>query len=329
MKTATRLAGLAAVAALTLTACGGEDPSPEEPAGGAWDGEGTTTAPASASTSPDPSDGSEGSEDSAGAGEDGSSPSEASDPPSPSEEGSASGEGSEDPSAGTGSSPEAGDGPGEGTDPGEGPSSFPSPSAAEGSTRMSAAGREQQARLEEMAPSILLAEDLPGDVLVGEQRRATVDSRFELNMSVRGVEAQGECRRLITRIDTFSRPGSAVGFSQYEVDPDAEGTIGEPEAFAAAVITRYEEDVMGMFGQLPEVCGELSGPDATAVFEPVEGLPGASRLVMESDGERIELLMGGVSDGDEHLYTGYVNIETELAEQMLREQVAAFEDRER
>lgn len=285
MKTPARLAGLAA-AVLTLTACGGEEISTEEPAG---DTEDTTTAPASASASPEQS------------------------------------EGSEDPLSGIGPSPAQG----EGTGSGAGPSSFPSPSAAEGSSALSSAGREQRSRLEEMAPSILLAEDLPGDVLVGEQRRASVDSQFELNMTVRGVEAQGECRRLITRIDTFSRPGSAVGFSQYEVDPDAEGVIGEPEAFAAAVITPDEEDVMGMFGQLPEVCGELTGPNATAVFEPVEDLPGASRLVMESGGERIELLMGGASDGDEHVYTGYVNIETELAEQMLREQVAAFEERKR
>lgn len=86
---------------------------------------------------------------------------------------------------------------------------------------------------------------------------------------------------------------------------------------------------MGLFGQPPEVCGELSGPQASAVFEPVDGVPGAARLVMEAGGEELVLLMGGVSDGDEHLYTGYVNIEPELAEQMLRAQVAAFEERPR
>ncbi|TFH98996.1 hypothetical protein [Micrococcus lylae] len=310
MKTSVHLAGLLAAAAVTLAACSSGMPDPDEKAGGGTgDPEGTTTSESAAEspeTSTSAGSGGETSADRSPEGTDASatSPSDEEDEPSPS--------GGHD-----GPSLEAGPGL-DGT-----------PSSPSSSSTLSAAGREQQSRLEEMAPSVLLAEDLPGDVLVGEQRRASVDSQFELNMTVRGVEAQGECRRLITRIDTFSRPGSAVGFSQYEVNPDAEGAIGEPEAFAAAVITPDEEDVMGMFGQLPEVCGELTGPNATAVFEPIEGLPGASRLVMESGGERIELLMGGASDGDEHVYTGYVNIETELAEQMLREQVAAFEERKR
>lgn len=305
MKTAARLTGLVAAATLALTACGQQAGEPaSEPAGGAWDSEDTTTAPASATDTPEPSDGSEG----------------GSDDPSPGEP--AASDGAED-------GPAAEAGPGAEGTPGTGawPSS-PTPSAAS-SSRLSAAGREQQARLEEMAPTILLAEDLPGDVLVGQERRAAVDMRFEMNMYVRGVETEGECSRLIRRIDDFSRPGSAVGYSQYEVDQDAEGVVGEAEAFAAAVITRHEEDVMGMFGRLPEVCGEVEGPEARGVFEPIDGLPGASRLVLEADGERIELLMGGLTDGDEHLYTGYVNIETELAEQMLREQVAAFEARPR
>lgn len=310
MKTSVHLAGLLAAAAVTLAACSTGMPDPDEKAGGGTgDPEGTTTSESAAEspeTSTSAGPGGETSADRSPEGTDASatSPSDEEDEPSPS---------------GGPYAPSLEAGPGlDGT-----------PSSPSSSSTLSAAGREQQSRLEEMAPSVLLAEDLPGDVLVGEQRRASVDSQFELNMTVRGVEAQGECRRLITRIDTFSRPGSAVGFSQYEVNPDAEGAIVEPEAFAAAVITPDEEDVMGMFGQLPEVCGELTGPNATAVFEPIEGLPGASRLVMESGGERIELLMGGASDGDEHVYTGYVNIETELAEQMLREQVAAFEERKR
>lgn len=311
-KTAGRLAGLALAAALALTACGDDaDQTPADPSGGASDGQGTTTAPASATDSPEPS----GSEDSGPEEADGADASA-----SPSEEGADEDE-SEDPRDESTSSPEAGAGRGDATGPGEVPSS----SSATGGS----AGEEQYARLQEMAPSILLAEDLPGDVLVGQHRRAAVDEEFEMNMSVRGVETTGECGRLIEQIDTFSRSGSAAGFSQYEVDPDATGAIGAAEAFASAVITPGDEDVMGLFGRLPEVCGELSGPNATAVFEPIDGLPGASRLVMESGSERLEVLMGGVSDGNEHLYTGYVNIETELAEQMLRAQVAAFEARQR
>ena len=288
--TGPRLAALAAAAVLTLTACGSSDPEPGEPTSGSLGAEGTTTAPASASSWPDrPSGGESASSDA--------------------------------------SSAEASPRSGEPTGSGVGPSSS-LPSAGDGQG-LSATGRQQKARLEQLAPSVLLAEDLPGDVLVGQQRRAAVDGPFEMNMSLNGVRTEGECRRLIRRIDDFSRPGSAVGFSQYEVDPKAAGALKGPEAFASVVITRRSEDVMAMFGQLPQVCGDVSGPGYTAVFHPVPGVPEAARLDLVTGTDRIVTVMGGVSDGDEHLYAGYMNVEPELAEQMMREQVAAFQARDR
>lgn len=307
---AARLTVLALAAALALTACGADGgETPADPSGGASGGESSTTAPATESEESESSEPAESDEaDETDESETSASPSEGDDEDRDEHDE----DDSADPSDEADASLDAG-------------TSSSGPGSSAGGTEAA----EQRARLEAMAPSILRAADLPGDVLVGEQRQAVVDEEFEMNMSVRGVEVAGECRQLIEQIDTFSRPGSAVGISQYQVDPSATGTIGAAEAFASAVITPEDEDIMGMFGQLPAVCGELSGADATAVFEPIEGAPGASRLVMEAGPERLELLMGGVSDGNEHLYTGYVNIETELAEQMLREQIAVFEARER
>lgn len=312
--TAARLTGLALAAALALTACAnGDGEDPADPTGGASGSETSTTSPSSDPAESESSESSEPAESESSEPEsDESEESETSPSPSADEDRDEDDDASSDPSDEGDASPDAG-----------------SSSSDSGTSGLGAVGEEQRARLKEIAPSILRAAELPGDVLVGEQRRAVVDEEFEMNMSVTGVELTGACRQLIEEIDTFSRSGSAVGFSQYEVDPSAPGTIGAAEAFASAVITPEDEDIMGMFGQLPEVCGEMSGPTATAVFEPIDGVPSASRLVMEAGPERLELLMGGVSDGNEHLYTGFVNIETELAEEMLREQVAAFESRQR
>lgn len=303
---AARMIGAVVAAALTLTACAGEGGEPEQ--------ETATTAASSDGGSPEESAGSD--EPSPSSSEEEETADDA--PESAEESGPDEDAGADEEAEATASAGEAGSG-------GDGDSEDASDDA---DASVGAAGSDMRSRLEELAPLVPLAEDMPGTALVGEDRRAAANAAFEMNLSVTGVETPGECGRLIREIDEFVRPGSAAGFSQYEVDQTSAEVIGQAEAFSSVVITPEEEDIMGLFGDLPQTCGDLSQGAVTARFEPVEGVEDAARLVMEAQDERIDVVMGGASDGDEHVYAGFVNIEPDLADEMMRAQVEAFEDRD-
>lgn len=303
---AARMIGAVVAAALTLTACAGEGGEPEQ--------ETATTAASSDGGSPEELAGSH--EPSPSSSEEEETADDA--PESAEESGPDEDAGADEEAEATASAGEAGSG-------GDGDSEDASDDA---DASVGAAGSDMRSRLEELAPLVPLAEDMPGTALVGEDRRAAANAAFEMNLSVTGVETPGECGRLIREIDEFVRPGSAAGFSQYEVDQTSAEVIGQAEAFSSVVITPEEEDIMGLFGDLPQTCGDLSQGAVTARFEPVEGVEDAARLVMEAQDERIDVVMGGASDGDEHVYAGFVNIEPDLADEMMRAQVEAFEDRD-
>lgn len=305
---AARMIGAVVAAALTLTACAGEGGEPEQ--------ETATTAASSDGGSPEESAGSdEPSPSSSEEEETADDAPESAEESGPDEDAGADEEAEATASAGADEAGSGGDGDSE-------------DASDDADASVGAAGSDMRSRLEELAPLVPLAEDMPGTALVGEDRRAAANAAFEMNLSVTGVETPGECGRLIREIDEFVRPGSAAGFSQYEVDQTSAEVIGQAEAFSSVVITTEEEDIMGLFGDLPQTCGDLSQGAVTARFEPVEGVEDAARLVMEAQDERIDVVMGGASDGDEHVYAGFVNIEPDLADEMMRAQVEAFEDRD-
>lgn len=228
--------------------------------------------------------------------------------------------------------------PGPTTDPSSGGEGTSSPDASSdeivasvpgnfrGSDSTTLAPGEAERVLPGMRAAVVPAGELPGSVVTAERIQEMPDVPFGQPLPLDGVRPTGECGELVERIDTATVPHTVLLHTGYEVDPGSDAVLG-PEATVASFLvhTPSTEDLVGPYGALPDTCGSVQGEDGTVVeFTPVEGVPGA--VVVDSSGPRGEftVTLGGVSAGHRHLSATFVQVDPDVAAEMLRTQVEAF-----
>lgn len=204
--------------------------------------------------------------------------------------------------------------------------------AASGAAESGVEDPELMARLEAV---LLRPEDAPGGVFTDvELERAALET-LETSLSLTGVSPTGACADLIERIDSQEVPGAGAVLATYTVDPSVQaGMVTDPaQAFTMAAVSQGDADLTSALGDLAETCGTVGGGSGPrAEFTPVPGVEDAARVAMrlsEGGDVMVDMVVGGASDGADHVYMGMVNVDPETAFAVLRAQVEAFEARER
>lgn len=213
-------------------------------------------------------------------------------------------------------------------------SATPSASAS-GSTAAGSDADVDEARLDRLEATLLSPETAPGGVFTDmDVQRAPLET-LETSLTLTGVTPTGACADLIERIDTRSVAGAGAVLADYTVDPAVRTGFAteEPQAFTMVAASPGAEDLSGDLGRLAETCGAFGGDGEPHVeFTDVPGVEDAARVVMalqEGGDPMVDMVVGGESDGTEHVYMGMVNVEPETAAAALRAQVEAFQARER
>lgn len=211
------------------------------------------------------------------------------------------------------------------------PASTDAPSAS-GAAESGVEDPELMARLEAV---LLRPEDAPGGVFTDvELERAALET-LETSLSLTGVSPTGACADLIERIDSQEVPGAGAVLATYTVDPSVQaGMVTDPaQAFTMVAVSQGDADLTSALGDLAETCGTVGGGSGPrAEFTPVPGVEDAARVAMrlsEGGDVMVDMVVGGASDGADHVYMGMVNVDPETAFAVLRAQVEAFEARER
>lgn len=217
------------------------------------------------------------------------------------------------------------------------------PTASTSSTSSSAASAtgtedltaEQRERLDVLDAVLLTPEDAP-EVLTDSQTQQGGGEEITTSLTLTGVTPTGECRELIERINTQSAQGVGGTVASYTVAEEARSGVlaDQGGAFAMAALTRDDADIVAPFGELPDTCGTVGDPQGgpQAVFTPVPGVADAAQVEMslgEDSPSMFTMVVGGASDGTEHVYMGLVGVDPDLAVEVLQDQVAAFEGRSR
>lgn len=194
---------------------------------------------------------------------------------------------------------------------------------------------EQRERLDVLDSVLLTPADAP-EVLTDVESQQGGGEEISTSLTLTGVTPTGECRELIERINTQSADGVGGTVASYTVAEEARSGFlaNQAGAFAMAALTREDADIVAPFGELADTCGTVGDPEGgpQAVFTAVPGLPDAAQVEMslgEGGESMFTMVVGGASDGTEHVYMGLVGVDPELAVDVLRDQVEAFEGRSR
>lgn len=195
-----------------------------------------------------------------------------------------------------------------------------------GSDSTTLAPGEAERVLPAMRAAVVPASEMPGSVVRAERVQEMPDVPFAQPLPLDGVQPTGECGDLVRRIDEATVPHTVLLHTGYDVDPGSTDVLG-PEASVGSflVYTPSVEDLTGPYGALPDTCGTLTGEDGTEVeFSAVDGVPGA--VVVRSSGPRGDsvVTLGGASSAHRHLSVTYVQVDPEVAAEMLRAQIEAF-----
>ena len=234
----------------------------------------------------------------------------------------------------------------EGTSPSGSPSeSSTSPTAGSESPSASASPSESSTgsgqaagvmSLDQLAEALLDEESFPVADSVTREDTRVESAPFTMYVNLNGFTPEGECAAALEKVNSFEAPQSTVVATTYETDLEpADGGDTPPTVQFMAVATQSPLDVMAVYSEIAQACGTLEGDQATgatAVFEPFElGGDGAAldvdalQLQIDSgSGQAQTMVIGGISEGRNHLYTVMSLVDPEDARQILTAQAQRF-----
>lgn len=235
----------------------------------------------------------------------------------------------------------------------EGPTTAPASSAQGASPSGSAGGSESTGSaspsgagsptatdtplsLDQLAEALLDEESFPVAGAVAREDTRVENAPFTMYVNLNGFTPEGECAAALEKVNSFEAPQSTVVATTYETDLEpADGGDTPPTVQFMAVATQSPLDVMAVYSEIAQACGTLEGDQATgatAVFEPFElGGDGAAldvdalQLQIDSgSGQAQTMVIGGISEGRNHLYTVMSLVDPEDARQILTAQAQRF-----
>lgn len=186
--------------------------------------------------------------------------------------------------------------------------------------------------LDQLSDALLEGSDFPVGGAVSRQDQRVQSAPFTMYLNLNGFTPEGECAQLLEQVNSFEAPQSSAVAASYETDLEpADGGDTPPTVQFMAVATQRPVDAMSVYSRVPQACGTLEGdeaPGATATFEPVE-VDGAEvdavQLRIEGpDGDAQTLVVGGISEGRNHLYAVMSLVEPEDAQEILAAQAERF-----
>lgn len=232
--------------------------------------------------------------------------------------------------------------------PGEDPTDSPTTAATSGSQGTSPGGEGEGSgspsgtetapsdappmSLDRLSDALLEGSDFPVGGAVSRQDQRVQSAPFTMYLNLNGFTPEGECAQLLEQVNSFEAPQSSAVAASYETDLEpADGGDTPPTVQFMAVATQRPVDAMSVYSRVPQACGTLEGdeaPGATATFEPVE-VDGAEvdavQLRIEGpDGDAQTLVVGGISEGRNHLYAVMSLVEPEDAQEILAAQAERF-----
>lgn len=212
--------------------------------------------------------------------------------------------------------------------------------------------------LDQLSDALLEEADFPVAGAVAREDSRVENVPFTMYVNLNGFTPEGACAAALEKVNSFEAPQSTAVAATYETDLEpADGGDKPPTVQFMAVATQTPLDAMAVYSEIPEACGTLEGDQAagaTAVFEPFElGTDGeaseasadsagsadsadsaalealdavdAMQLQIDSgNGQAQTMVIGGISEGRNHLYTVMSLVDPEDARQILTAQAERF-----
>lgn len=232
----------------------------------------------------------------------------------------------------------------EGTSPSGSPSeSSTSPTAGSESPSASAAPSESSTgsgqaagvmSLDQLGEALLDEESFPVADSVTREDTRVESAPFTMYVNLNGFTPEGECATALEKVNSFEAPKSSAVASTYTTDLQPSGESEAATVQFMAVTTQTAMDAMSVYSEIPEACGTLQGDEgtgATATFSPVELGSGAEDVhamelrIEAPDGQEQTIVIGGRSEGRNHLYAVLSVADLEDAQSILTAQGERFD----
>ena len=232
----------------------------------------------------------------------------------------------------------------EGTSPSGSPSE-PSTSPTAGSESPSASASPSESStgsgqaagvmsLDQLAEALLDEESFPVADSVTREDTRVESAPFTMYVNLNGFTPEGECATALEKVNSFEAPKSSAVASTYTTDLQPSGDSEAATVQFMAVTTQSAMDAMSVYSEIPEACGTLQGDEgtgATATFSPVELGSGAEDVhamelrIEAPDGQEQTIVIGGRSEGRNHLYAVLSVADLEDAQSILTAQGERFD----
>lgn len=232
----------------------------------------------------------------------------------------------------------------EGTSPSGSPSeSSTSPTSASESPSASASPSESSTgsgqaagvmSLDQLGEALLDEESFPVADSVTREDTRVESAPFTMYVNLNGFTPEGECATALEKVNSFEAPKSSAVASTYTTDLQPSGDSEAATVQFMAVTTQTAMDAMSVYSEIPEACGTLQGDEgtgATATFSPVELGSGAEDVhamelrIEAPDGQEQTIVIGGRSEGRNHLYAVLSVADLEDAQSILTAQGERFD----
>lgn len=232
----------------------------------------------------------------------------------------------------------------EGTSPSGSPSeSSTSPTAGSESPSASASPSESSTgsgqaagvmSLDQLGEALLDEESFPVADSVTREDTRVESAPFTMYVNLNGFTPEGECATALEKVNSFEAPKSSAVASTYTTDLQPSGDSEAATVQFMAVTTQTAMDAMSVYSEIPEACGTLQGDEgtgATATFSPVELGSGAEDVhamelrIEAPDGQEQTIVIGGRSEGRNHLYAVLSVADLEDAQSILTAQGERFD----
>lgn len=154
---------------------------------------------------------------------------------------------------------------------------------------------------------------------------------FSMNLTLTGVEPQGECAQAVQSVNDFDVPLTVGVSGEYEVMDELQGAVRVPSLQIIAAVTEEPVDAMALYEVLAQACPTVESPteggavasmtrigDLDAAQILFEVGPEGSRQAMDS------LAIGGDSVGRHHIYLAASRLPEQETQEIFQAQVQRF-----
>lgn len=188
--------------------------------------------------------------------------------------------------------------------------------------------------LDQLGEALLDEESFPVADSVTREDTRVESAPFTMYVNLNGFTPEGECATALEKVNTFEAPKSSAVASTYTTDLQPSGDSEAATVQFMAVTTQSAMDAMSVYSEIPEACGTLQGDEgtgATATFSPVELGSGAEDVhamelrIEAPDGQEQTIVIGGRSEGRNHLYAVLSVADLEDAQSILTAQGERFD----